>query len=562
MEIKSELKEFQKETVKRMEKMEKRNDGGMILSHAGTGKSICILDEYIRRPVRTLIVCPAGIINNWENEIKKHTRNVEYTKYHGNKRNEGKRKNLVITTYTIISEEYKNNTGFTKERFGRIILDEGHYIRNIRSNITKGIMQLGESNVNAKKWIVTATPIFNKKDDMFASFRFLGICESKGEWNKEINNTINGLKVLNEWVRGNSIKYRKDEVLKELNKKEEIIVKLRFTETEREFYDSLRTYSQERITRLVKTISILKRDASFNNIKLLLRSHVLTLILRLKQACNSPMLVMSKMKRISRAKTMNEAMKILIMNKVEDDCPICYDEKANYMADPCGHCCCKGCWEKLFKAGVMTCPTCRGYVEDIEEIRKKKKRSEENSERSEDEGILMSTKMLKMFKIIKEKIRTGEKVVVVSQWVKMLDIIRELIDKRYPKLRYTSLQGNLTMEKRTKNINEFENDPNIRICFVSLLSSAEGINLVSANNMILLDAWWNNAKMSQVMDRIHRIGQEKDVKIYKFEIEDTIEERIRELVNRKSKIADIIVENLKIDESYDDKWIKSMVRLL
>ena len=174
----------------------------------------------------------------------------------------------------------------------------------------------------------------------------------------------------------------------------------------------------------------------------------------------------------------------------------------------------------------------------------------------------MSTKMLKMFKIIKEKIIKGEKVIVVSQWVKMLDIIRELIEKRYPKLRYTSLQGNLTMEKRTKNINEFENDPNIRICFVSLLSSAEGINLVSANNMILLDAWWNNAKMSQVMDRIHRIGQEKDVKIYKFEIEDTIEERIRELVNRKSKIADIIVENLKIDESYDDKWIKSMVKLL
>lgn len=565
MKVTSELKDFQKETVSRMVKMEKKYDGGFILSHAGTGKTICVLQHYVNKPTRTLVICPAGLINNWVDEINKHTRGLEYTLYYGKDRQELELGNFVLTTYSTICSEYKKNPKFLKTKFGRVVLDESHYIRNDRSKITQGIIELINNNINSKRWVITATPIFNKTDDLYTSFKILGLYETKSQWNTDINRSICGLKVLNELLTKYSIKYKKEDVLKELNSKNEVTTSIEFNKTEREFYDTLKNYSQERISKLVRSISVFKKNIDYNKLRLVLRSHVLTLILRLKQACDSPMLVMSKMKRLQGTSSMNEAMKILTLNKAEDDCPICYDAKASHMADPCGHSCCKDCWDKLFDVGIMDCPTCRTFVEEIEEIKLKKLKIKkiENGQKENSEAVFMSSKMLAMFKIIKEKINKGEKVVVVSQWVKMLDIIRELVNERYPKLKYVSLQGNISIKNRTQNIKSFETDPSIRICFISLLSSAEGINLVSANNMILLDSWWNNAKMNQVMNRCHRIGQVKDVNIYKFQINNTIEERIKDMVDRKSKISDIVVNNWEIKTSdYDDKWLKNVVKLI
>ena len=74
-------------------------------------------------------------------------------------------------------------------------------------------------------------------------------------------------------------------------------------------------------------------------------------------------------------------------------------------------------------------------------------------------------------------------------------------------IKYVSLQGNIPLKQRTDAITQFQTNPDIKVCFISLMSSAEGINLVSSNHLVLVDSWWNNAKMIQVMDRIHRIGQ-------------------------------------------------------
>ena len=213
MKITTQLKPFQVDTVKWMCEHEDKYDGGLLLNEAGTGKSISVLATIIKSPVKTLIVCPAGLIDNWVNEIKKHTdiSRLCVMKYYGNKRQEmpiKKEQLIFITSYSIVSREFNGScfekgSLFNKIRFQRIILDEAHYIRNSNSSVHKGIIYLGESySVNIKKWVVTATPIFNEPKDMFAYFKFLGLegIDSRREWTERVTKSLDGFHTLNTWI--------------------------------------------------------------------------------------------------------------------------------------------------------------------------------------------------------------------------------------------------------------------------------------------------------------------------------------------------------------------------
>ena len=86
--LKTELKDFQVKTVKWMAIHEHNNDGGLLMNDPGLGKSIAVLATIIKLPVKTLIICPAGLIDNWLNEIKKHTTisRLRVVKYYGSNR--------------------------------------------------------------------------------------------------------------------------------------------------------------------------------------------------------------------------------------------------------------------------------------------------------------------------------------------------------------------------------------------------------------------------------------------------------------------------------------------
>jgi SNF2 family DNA or RNA helicase len=128
-------------------------------------------------------------------------------KYYGVGRHEIDIKDEIIyvTSYSILSREFIGNefikkSIFNKIKFGRIVLDEAHYIRNTYSDVNKSAMCLGDLGV--KKWVVTATPIFNSHDDMFAYFKFLGLegVELKSDWNARISKSLDGFEKLNSWI--------------------------------------------------------------------------------------------------------------------------------------------------------------------------------------------------------------------------------------------------------------------------------------------------------------------------------------------------------------------------
>jgi len=578
-ELKTALKEFQVKTVEWMLKQEIKYDGGLLMNEAGLGKSISVLSTIVRSPMKTLIVCPAGLVDNWINEIKIHSNITtdKIVKYYGNERHkiDIKDEMICVTSYSIISREFIGNefikkSIFNKMKFGRIVLDEAHYIRNVYSDINKSITFLGGLyDLNIKKWVVTATPIFNSYNDMFAYFRFLGLegIDSKSEWNKRISKSLDGFETLNNWIDKYGISMKKAKVLKELTDKNENIMELEFTSLESDFYNALREYSQIRMKSIMKRINNLNKEA-FNDVsmKKILHNNVMVYILRLKQACNSPWLIFKYMNRLKGVVSVEDAIsKLNYYNSslnMEEECPICYDTTANYIAKPCGHKCCEQCWNKMFNAGIVNCPKCREYVEEIKCI--------DADSVTENEitvnDIEKTAKIQKIVDITLNVVKKNEKIIIVSQWVSMLDIIRNIFET-HPELsglKHISLQGNISLKNRTMAIKKFESDENVKVCFISLMSSAEGINLVSANHLILVDSWWNNSKMSQVMDRIHRIGQMKSVYIYKFQIKSSIEEKIVELVKKKEKITSLVLNkwNIKDKSSYDMTWMKNIIKLI
>src|ERR1043165_7652655 len=90
--------------------------------------------------------------------------------------------------------------------------------------------------------------------------------------------------------------------------------------------------------------------------------------------------------------------------------------------------------------------------------------------------------------------------------------------------------------QRERVINDFNNNPNIKVFLISLKCGSMGLNLVVANRCFLMDPWWNPSIEDQAIDRIYRIGQTRPVSIFRLVIENSIEDRVIELQDKKCEL--------------------------
>lgn len=148
-----------------------------------------------------------------------------------------------------------------------------------------------------------------------------------------------------------------------------------------------------------------------------------------------------------------------------------------------------------------------------------------------------SGKMEDMFMMLKNALAENHKILIFSQFVKHLDIVRELLAKTG--LDYCYLDG--ATKNREAQVERFQNDDNVRLFLISLRAGGLGLNLTEADYVFLLDPWWNPAVEAQAIDRAHRIGQTKKVFTYKFIMRDSVEEKILELQQRKVKLAQDLI---------------------
>lgn len=125
------------------------------------------------------------------------------------------------------------------------------------------------------------------------------------------------------------------------------------------------------------------------------------------------------------------------------------------------------------------------------------------------------------------------KILVFSQFLDMLDLIRKELDKLH--IKYEYLDGQT--KDRIERVENFQNNEECRVFLMSLKAGGVGLNLTAADYVYLVDPWWNPAVEAQAIDRAHRIGQEKSVFAYKLICKDTIEEKILQLQERKKAVA-------------------------
>lgn len=459
--------------------------------------------------------------------------------------------------------------------FYRVILDEAHFIKDRANLASLSVIRLKA----VCKWVVTATALCNHLDEDFSYFRFLGIIWNFKHWRNIMPATKDSLSAINvhqlalgidqikEWK--SKLYLKRDKTQLNLPAKHEMVLYVQQSPVEKEFYDALYKYSMYRINQLQHSI----QNKKLKDYGRFLGKNVLILILRLRQACLNPWFVIKNMKRLqpsvidangAKAKdkvSIESAIKMLNFfneNKGKaDECATCMDTTANSMAKPCGHKLCSDCWFEISKKSEL-CPFCRQKVIQITNIAdvpdninvdylftESEYKEQEDTDLLEQDKYNVSCKMQKAMEIVESKI-SSTKLILVSQWITMLDYVQDTLEqagysnKPGYKAKIVRIDGKVPLEKRAMIIKQFQEDPETRICLISLTCSAEGITLTSATVMIFFDQWWNElGKPEQMSNRIHRIGQKNETEVIHLRIKNSIEDKIASVHNRKNNIISL-----------------------
>lgn len=381
-----------------------------------------------------------------------------------------------------------------------------------------------------------------------------------------------------------------------------------FNEKENEMYQALNAKTQSQVTRLLNE-GVLGRNYS----------HVLVLLLRLRQACCHPLLMqefttelpttVQGVDLVANAKLLSATVINRIKNNEDEDdgtCPICMDSVENAVIYiPCGHSVCSECFARIsdptvlardYTSGMIKCQNCRGPVDpskitdansfkeahdgdsatesaaaiaeeteqseatdsdeydsetdtdgtgskpkkkSLAELRKaaqKNKREKKRYLRRLEKTWIPSAKTEKAMEILQsiEDRRKNEKTIIFSQFTSLLDLLEVPIDRRGWK--YVRFDGSMNISDRNASVAAFTDDPDVKIMLVSLKAGNSGLNLVAASHVILFDPFWNPYVEDQAIDRAHRIGQTKEVFVHRLLIENTVEDRIVELQEKKREL--------------------------
>ena len=150
-----------------------------------------------------------------------------------------------------------------------------------------------------------------------------------------------------------------------------------------------------------------------------------------------------------------------------------------------------------------------------------------------------SGKLNQCIEIIKDAIQSGHKILLFSGYTAMFDIIEKELKKE--KIEYLKLTGQTKVSDRVNLVDEFNNSADKKLFLISLKAGGTGLNLVGADMVIHYDPWWNLSAENQATDRTYRIGQKRNVQVYKLITKNSIEEKIYELQKRKESLIDSMI---------------------
>ncbi|KAK1216281.1 hypothetical protein PQX77_021090 [Marasmius sp. AFHP31] len=562
----------------------KRNFGGILADDMGLGKTIQTLTRIVEGKrtnsdkeagwaKTTLVVCPLALIGQWAEEIEQVTKGLVVVKHHGGSRttNPGdlQKADVVITTYDILKSEYavfnppepdetKSSKDTTRKtvtqdedeldssddeyhrqgrkakgrardalfrvKWLRVVLDEAHAIKNRNTNAAIACFEL-ESKY---RWALTGTPMQNDVAELFSLLKFLHK-RPFDDWeyfHKAVARPVktgrganNAMKRLQVVLKGIMLRRRKDDkvngkALVELPKRIINVVSCPFSKLERQFYVGLENRMGQALEQLnEEAVRAGKTQASYMS--------VLVLLLRLRQACNHPILVSQDYKADLDAVESKGA-------RVSDPDGVNPDALADALGQLGVTRRCQVCTAELTSANSTD--KVDGQCDDCATLTSQ---ARGQTSTQSDSGKIRT--ILALLKRIDTKSTWQEKTIIFSQFTSMLNLLEPCLkDAGYTFVRY---DGSMKPHEREEALRTIKTDPEVRIILISFKAGSTGLNLTCCNNVILVDLWWNPALEDQAFDRCHRFGQRKDVKIYKLKVDKTVEDRILELQDKKRELA-------------------------
>ena len=147
-----------------------------------------------------------------------------------------------------------------------------------------------------------------------------------------------------------------------------------------------------------------------------------------------------------------------------------------------------------------------------------------------------SSKLNQCIEIVKDVVEGGHKILLFSSYTSMFEIIEQELKKAG--IKYYKLTGQTKVNERVSLVDNFNTNDDIKVFLISLKAGGTGLNLTGADVVIHYDPWWNLSAENQATDRTYRIGQRNNVQVYKLITKNSIEEKIYELQQKKSKLID------------------------
>ena len=537
----------------------------------------------------TLIVCPVSVMANWTQQVQEHVQEgvLQLRLYHGKDRHqvldqvlEGQVDILLVSYHTLaadfginfltpqkkaVRKKSKRQTIFDI-CFHRIVLDEAHTIRNSNKTFFKSVSKIQAD----RKLALTGTPFINRAEDVFSLLSFVGMepLNDHQIFKRAISHPIQngqeiGLARLRTAMGFVSLRRSKHTIPGlQMVEKHVQLASVEFAENSmhKEVYDAL--FGTVRVA--LQAILQDETNALSNY------TNIFEKLLRLRQACCSGLLLTQERrdialklwKQICSGKqhqnlSAEEALKLLEKLKGQftqelPECGICmeeFDESVGTILKSCSHVFCKSCIEQVLSRSNQKCPYCRCDFRSEDIVDLSTAESAASSTLQEDKPTAefdTPPKITALLETIKSSMKPDEKGVIFSQFTSYLDVIGEAMQGAGHT--YVRIDGSVPAKKRIEIIQQFNADDGPRFILCSLLASGTGINLTRGNHVFLLDTWWNEAQESQARARVHRLSQTREVKVTKFIMKGTIEERMVVLQQTKSLQAKGALQKLTGNE--------------
>lgn len=509
--------------------------GGILADYMGLGKTLTILSLIVNHldegrvpnsgnylpPVHggkirsgaTLIIAPVSVLGNWEGQIADHVKPkaLRYFMYYGrNKLTDPQtlsQYDIVFTSFQTLTLEWKTAGNISSRgplyaiSWFRVVLDEAHEIRTQTTNKCQAACAISAE----RRWCVTGTPLQNDITDIATLFRFLNLepFNTKQSFDRLITAKLkagddSGMKTLRNVLRQICLRRAKNKISDRLPARSENIKYLEFNSSERTLYDS----HKQRLNPAIN-------NANCNTFQVLLT-------LRLICDHGKDLLPQGDLEIRCKGCNVNIQLKGL--------------ETGGSGQIPCIHrAICQRCIAVTDRIGIFGsgCEECA--------------RNRENIRTAFPNYQGPSTKVQALVDSIKtcipEDITLGSvsKHVVFSTWTRMLDLVGIALEDN--SITFCRLDGSMSRLQRDNTLSEFSLNPHITVILVSLMAGGVGINLTCASKVHVLEPHWNPMVEQQAIERVHRLGQLRDVTITRYIMKDSFEIDMMSYQSRKLELA-------------------------